>query len=355
MKLSRCLLPALLAGAVSMTATPAQAGFVDGVGVYVQDRINDFADIFRIRAGVPNSGRSLGFKVRATTLAQVGYVHFDGDYWGMDRRSIGKVDEVRTEGGVSLFYGSNTEMVPMLGNIFLMGDSEWSDIQERTLVRYLASWDDGRKRPFSLGLEIALPVVALDLGLYPTEAFDFALGFTTIDLYKDDRLYQPTLRPEAPAVVPPRPDNSAPFRDVQERFEHLREHFKQMELEEQMEEFSRLEAQQQHEATGSLDRERMVPSTGTEGGIPRDAADALSEELERMEEQVPDADPPAGTNGEARPQATTADPEAVQRAIERQEEAVRRQQERHAREAEEAAERDAAVAESEPAEESTDE
>lgn len=342
MNYPKCLTPALLAAALSVTATPAPAGFVEGVGIYIQDRVNDFADIFRLRAGIPNGGRSIGLKARATVFAQAGYVYFDGDYWGMDRRSIGMVEELRQEGGVSILYGSNTEMVPIIGNVFMRGDSEWSKIYERTLVRYHAAWDDGRQRPFSLGLEVALPVVAFDVGLYPTEAFDFVIGFTTIDLYKDDRLYQPTLRQEAPARVPPRPDKEAPFRDLRERFTELKEEFELMDLEAEMEEFTTLEDDRFHQESGAhLDRDRARDTMGLEGGITREAADELMDAYDAVEPEEQAAPPPEELETEAADEATTPSAEAAERARERQEEALRRQQERLAQEEEERAAQEA--------------
>lgn len=359
----KTLTPALLAATLCATATPARAGFAGGVGTYVQDRVNDFADIFRFRAGIPNSGRSIGLKARATVFAQAGYVYFDGDYWGMDRRSIGMVEELRQEGGVSILYGSNTEMVPIIGNVFMRGDSEWSKIYERTLVRYYAAWDDGRHRPFSLGLEIALPVVAFDAGLYPTEAFDFVIGFTTIDLYKDDRLYQPTLRQEAPARVPPRPDEEAPFRDLRERFSELKEEFELMDIQAELDEAEAFSSTGIHHESGAqLDRDRAAETIGTEGGITREAADELMEELDAQPQPEPEPEPAPEPEAEteAADESTTRSAEAAARARERQEEALRRQQERLAQEeaeraaqeeAEQQAEETADQQEAEPADE----
>jgi hypothetical protein len=190
----RRLLPATLAPlavALAVAATPsnARAGVLDSVLQYGEDRLYDFADIFRVRAGIPRHGEGYGAKLRVTALAQLGYVRFNGDYWGMERRAWGWADEDRVEGGVSLLYGSRQEMMAVWGNTFLTGDSLWSEIENRRIIRNLPYWDDGRGRLDSIGVEVATPVLALDLGLYPSEALDFLAGFVLIDIFNDDRMF----------------------------------------------------------------------------------------------------------------------------------------------------------------------
>ncbi|MEQ8820676.1 MAG: hypothetical protein RLY93_10550 [Sumerlaeia bacterium] len=153
---------------------------------YLADRGNDFLDIFRFRAGVPRHGEGYGAKVRATALAQAGFVHYNGSYWGLDRRAFGLVEEQRTEGGVSLAYASTHNVMPYWGNMWLDEDTIWHRAEERHIVRNLPYWDNGRGHFFSLETEVATPIFGIDLGLYPTEAIDFLTGIVTIDPWNDD-------------------------------------------------------------------------------------------------------------------------------------------------------------------------
>ena len=159
-----------------------------GIPTYLADRGHDFLDIFRFRVGVPKQGEGYGLKARVTTLAQVGYVNFDGTYVGLNRRSIGVMREDREEGGLSALYYSETRMDPRQGNSFLLGGTPWAEARERRVVRNRPYWDDGQGDVLGIGGEVATPVGALDLGLYPSELVDFATGIFTIDLFRDDRL-----------------------------------------------------------------------------------------------------------------------------------------------------------------------
>lgn len=198
-------------------AAPAPAA---PVVTYFTDRVHDFLDIFRVRAGFPDGGKGIGVKARATVLAQAGYVYFDGTYAGLERRGIGIVDERRHEGGVSFIYLSRNEMEPTWGNMFLKGGEEWHEVRDRRILRNLPHWDDGRRRPLSFGAEVVTPILALDLGVYPEEAFDFVLGIFTIDIFKDDQLrnYRVPYR-EGEAL--PLPFKDAPFAPKRQQFEEL--------------------------------------------------------------------------------------------------------------------------------------
>lgn len=207
----KTLLPAaLLVGSFLPAALSA------GVGDYFKDRGNDVLDIFRLRAGFPEHGRSFGVKARVTSVAQLGYVTFNGTYAGLDRRGVGVVDEWRREGGVSLLYGSFNEMETRSGNHFLEADTNWSILEDRRILRNLPHWDDGRRRPLSIGAELALPIGALDLGIYPEEAFDFVLGLFTLDVFNDDVAQDVTI-PNADATAAPVASAEAPFADVRAR------------------------------------------------------------------------------------------------------------------------------------------
>jgi hypothetical protein len=199
--------PLIIAGMLACLApAAAQADFVR----YLENRGNDFLDMFRLRAGWPEHGRAIGAKVRVTSLAQAGFVTFDGTYAGIDRRGVGIVDERRREAGVSLLYGSFNEMEPTMGNQFLRANTNWSVIEDRRILRNLPHWDDGRRRPLSIGAELATPIGAIDVGVYPEEIFDFLIGFTTIDIFNDDLKHDVAI-PRARATTEPVPDVKGPF------------------------------------------------------------------------------------------------------------------------------------------------
>jgi len=181
----RGLLPLMAVLILGMTSGPATADVED----YFRDRGEDFLDIFRLRFLAPYRANGYGVKARATALAQVGYVHFVGDAYGMDRRAIGHNTEVRTEGGVSVVYFSRTEMEKVSGNGYLDSDTTWAQAAPRGIIRNGGHWDDGRLHPVSVGAEVELGVFGLDIGLYPTELVDFVFGWFTLDIYKDDRSY----------------------------------------------------------------------------------------------------------------------------------------------------------------------
>lgn len=158
-------------------------------GDYARDRAHDFADIFRLRAGVPSKGKGYGAKARVTALAQAGYVHFDGSYTGMMQRGIGVTREDRTEGGVSLFYASRHRTNPSwTANEFLSADTLWSEVEDRRILLNLPYWDDGRGDLLGVGAEVATPILAIDVGVYPSQVLDFCTGFVLIDLFNDDQM-----------------------------------------------------------------------------------------------------------------------------------------------------------------------
>jgi hypothetical protein len=175
-------LAVLLAGCLLAAPSSAPAG----VGQYFKDRAHDLADIFRVRVGMPTNGQAYGAKARVTSLAQAGYVHFDGDYVGLDRRGFGWMEERRTEGGVSLLYTSRHESIPRWGNPYLMGETLWSEVENRRIVRNEVYWDDGRGDLLGVSAEVATPLFAIDLGVNPSQAVDFVAGFLTIDIFNDD-------------------------------------------------------------------------------------------------------------------------------------------------------------------------
>lgn len=189
------LLAVLLVLPLLTPAPSAHAGIIE----YFRDRGEDFLDIVRLRFLVPDRAEGYGVKARATALAQVGYVHFNGNAYGMDRRAIGHNVERRTEGGISALYFSKNQMAYVWGNQYLDPDSRWNRVHPRGIVRNRPGWDDGRLHPDSIGAEVELGVFGFDIGLYPLEALDFAFGILTFDVYRDDRSYVDSL-PSYPLV-----------------------------------------------------------------------------------------------------------------------------------------------------------
>ncbi|GAB4323395.1 MAG: hypothetical protein Kow0059_18750 [Candidatus Sumerlaeia bacterium] len=161
-----------------------------GVAQYFIDRGNDLLDIVRLRIGVPHKAHAFGVKARVTSLAQLGFVWFEGAQYGLDRRALGQWHEGRTEGGVSLAYFSNVQNESGWGNRFLRADDPWTTFQARGIVRNDLYWDDGRRHPLSIGAELQTGILpGLDLGIYPGEVLDFLFGFLTLDYWDDDGLH----------------------------------------------------------------------------------------------------------------------------------------------------------------------
>ncbi|MBI1293317.1 hypothetical protein GC173_19100 [bacterium] len=212
------LLTAAAVALVSMTCTGMALA---DASTYFKNRGNDFLDIFRARAGFPEHGRGYGAKLRVTSLAQVGYVDFDGSYAGLERRGVGVVDEKRREAGVSVLYGSYNEMVPTAGNQYLRASTNWSLLEDRRIIRNLPHWDDGRRRPLSIGGELALPIGAIDLGIYPEEVADFVVGIVTLDMFNDDAEQDVDI-PNQLATTAAKPKDDAPFADRRAKNEALK-------------------------------------------------------------------------------------------------------------------------------------
>lgn len=219
-------------------------GVLEGIGTYFMDRGNDLLDIFRLRLHLPEHARGLGIKARATVLAQLGFVWYRGETIGMERRAIGIHSERRTEGGVSVFYGSLNEMEPLHGNSYFMANSSWSNVEDRRIVRNLPYWDDGRMRPLGIGAEVVTPILGLDAGIYPEEAIDFVLGWFFIDaIFDDDELFLTDVTVRE-AKEPRRDDPSAPFTDKKAKLKAFDER-------------KALEAALSNNSTGTTDTMRM--------------------------------------------------------------------------------------------------
>lgn len=158
-------------------------GFTD----YIVDRGYDFTDFLRIELGAPYKIRAIGVKARATYLAQLGIVYFEGEQIGIDRRAAFLMSERRFEGGFGPYYFSRVENDVEVGNQFTDVESLWSLEVDRGIVRNDSYWDDGRGELTSIGAEIQTGVLpGLDLGIYPMEVLDFILGILYLDPQRDD-------------------------------------------------------------------------------------------------------------------------------------------------------------------------
>lgn len=159
---------------------------------YACDRARDFQDIYRARVALPEKSSSFAFKARATSLFQVGAVRFKGRMHGVDQRDCGPWDQTRKEVGASLLYFTSVQSQPAC-ELCPTGEHGYNS----DFLHY-NGWDAERKTPFSLGLMVQpFFIPGVDLGLYPGEVVDFALGVFNIDMFKDDKPKEParTVRP----------------------------------------------------------------------------------------------------------------------------------------------------------------
>ena len=173
----------LLVVMIFMAAVSAQANILG----YFRDRGADFLDLFLLRISAPRRIPSIGFRARATALAQIGAIYFEGEHFGMDRRGIGVWRERRIQGGLSLLFFTSVQNDVIWGNYFLEENTPWMNFEERGLVRNDICWDDGRKDFFSINAEVQLVFLpGLEAGVYPIELIDFVMGFFTLDPKNDD-------------------------------------------------------------------------------------------------------------------------------------------------------------------------
>jgi len=198
-------------------AVSAPAGIVS----YFRDRGADFLDIFLFRISAPRGARGIGFRARATALAQVGAVYFEGEHFGIDRRGIGVWEERRKQGGISLLSFSSVENEIIWGNYFLKPDTPWMKFQERGLIRNDIYWDDGRKQFFSVSVELQPPILpGFEIGIYPVEILDFAVGFLTLDPQNDDLA---RVRKYAPEFEEKETTSTKELKELPADFETLKE------------------------------------------------------------------------------------------------------------------------------------
>ncbi|MCX8038114.1 MAG: hypothetical protein N3D11_13880 [Candidatus Sumerlaeia bacterium] len=153
---------------------------------FVLDRALDLCDLLRVRFHVPHGYRSVGAKVRATVLAQLGAIFFEGKSVGLDRRGVGLWREWRLEGGVGPVYGSRVKNEMIAGNRYTNVEHPWSRMYRRGIVRNGVLWDDGRLQPLSVGVELHLFVFGVELETYPQEWLDAVIGWLGLDSANDD-------------------------------------------------------------------------------------------------------------------------------------------------------------------------
>jgi hypothetical protein len=173
-----------LAIALLLLVTVADAS---GILNYFRDRANDFLDMFMFRVSAARKGAGFGLHARATILAQAGWIYFDGEQFGMDRRGMGLWRERKMEGGVSLLYFTDVLDDVAYGNQFTDKDSLWSTTAYRGIARNDVYWDDGREHLDSIIVEAHLLILpGIEVGFYPSEAMDFIVGLLTLDPWEDD-------------------------------------------------------------------------------------------------------------------------------------------------------------------------
>lgn len=249
-------------------------------GNYFKDRAHDVLDLFRLRGGIPDEGRSIGLKARVTTAVQVGYVAYQGPYAGMDRRAIGVFDEKRREGGISGAYGSFNEMDGK-GNYFMDQDTPWALARDRRILRNLPHWDDGRRRALSCGVELATPIFALDVGVYPGEAVDLVLGFFTIDVVHDDHVDWDDLKKIQKQSTYPEPKTDAAFEGKRIENQEFLDGLKAKEAEE-YEAFIQRKSEEQTAAPAPV---VSLPQVDTEPEVSLTGSPKTLEEVEQSMEE----------------------------------------------------------------------
>lgn len=125
--------------------------------------------------------------VRATALAQVGAVYFDGEHAGLDRRAFGVWRENRVQGALGPLACTSIDMKTIQGNSFAYAHTQWSQDEERGIVRNGLYWDDGRQDLLAIGVEIQPGILpGIEVRFHPLELIDFLIGWTTIDVLNDD-------------------------------------------------------------------------------------------------------------------------------------------------------------------------
>jgi len=154
---------------------------------YWPNRFYDFMDLFRFQWGVARDFKAFGAKVKATSLAEVGFVYFEGKKVGIERRAIGIIRQEKIEGGVTPIYFSAFREGGEFGNDFMRTTTQWAKVRDRRIIKNGFFWSDGTGRPVALGVELELFCFGgPDIQFYLCELADFMAGWVGLDPRGDD-------------------------------------------------------------------------------------------------------------------------------------------------------------------------
>ncbi|MCX8036009.1 MAG: hypothetical protein N3D11_02925 [Candidatus Sumerlaeia bacterium] len=151
------------------------------------NRLYDFMDLMRVQWGVPRDFRAFGAKIKATSLAEAGFVYFEGKKVGLERRAVGIIRQDKIEGGITPVYFIGVREGGEFGNDFMRTTTDWAKVRDRRIIRNGFYWSDGTCRPVALGIELTfLCFGGPDLQFYLCELADFMVGWVGLDPRGDD-------------------------------------------------------------------------------------------------------------------------------------------------------------------------
>lgn len=154
---------------------------------YLENRLYDFMDMFRLQWAVPRDFKAIGAKVKATALAQAGFVCFQGKKAGLERRAVGIIRQKKVEGGIAPLYFTSIREGGEYGNHFMRTNTAWAKTRDRRIIRNGFFWSDGTGRPMSVGAEVVLLCFGgPDVQFYVCELGDFVAGLFGFDPRGDD-------------------------------------------------------------------------------------------------------------------------------------------------------------------------
>ena len=154
-----------------------------GIGVYLKDRCNDFADIFSLSL---STGVGVLLNARATQAIQAGGFFFGGARLGFIGRHAGGWSEEVFEMGIPGFYARSVKIIPS-------GDFMERMNTERGQALWIFAGDEGvsyntgyDRKFWQVGLTAHALFLGLDFSVNLKELLDFILGWTTLDISRDD-------------------------------------------------------------------------------------------------------------------------------------------------------------------------
>jgi len=154
---------------------------------YWANRGYDAMDLVRLQWGVPRDFKAIGVKVKATSLAEAGFVYLQGKKVGLERRAVGIIRQDKIEGGVTPVYFSAFREAGEFGNVFMRTTTDWAKARDRRIIRNGFFWSDGTARPVALGFEFELLCFGgPDVQFYLCEMADFMVGWVGLDPRGDD-------------------------------------------------------------------------------------------------------------------------------------------------------------------------